>query len=121
MIKYLTKNTIDTPCLWAVLIKRREWFLFYSTVSVACVSCVADGKTVSDVVLCCVVLCCVVLCCVVLSCLAIWQKVGTVVVAYRRGGFGVFKPPSKFRRFDKVEPDFKLSGKCLVFLFQHPN
>ena len=30
-------------------------------------------------------------------------------------------PPPKFRRFDKVEPDCKLSGKCLVFLFQHPN
>jgi hypothetical protein len=44
-------------------------------------------------------------------------------VAYRRGvGFGVFKPPPpKFRSFDKIEPDCKLSGKCLVFLFQHPN
>ena len=37
------------------------------------------------------------------------------------GVFGVFKPPPKFRSFDKVEPDFKLSGKCLVFLFQHPD
>ena len=36
--------------------------------------------------------------------------------------FGGFKPPPpKFRSFDKVEPDCKLSGKCLVFLFQHPN
>ena len=39
-----------------------------------------------------------------------------------RGRFGVFNPPPpKFRRFDKVEPDCKLSGKCLGFLFQHPN
>ena len=30
-------------------------------------------------------------------------------------------PPPKFRSFDKVKPDCKLSGKCLVFLFQHPN
>ena len=38
------------------------------------------------------------------------------------GGFGGFKPPPpKFRSFDKVEPDCKLSRKCLVFLFQHPN
>jgi hypothetical protein len=36
------------------------------------------------------------------------------------GGFGVSNPP-KFRSFNKVEPDCKLSGKCLVFLFQHPN
>ena len=36
-------------------------------------------------------------------------------VAYR-GGVGVFKPPPpKFQSFDKVEPDCKLSGKCLVF------
>ena len=35
-----------------------------------------------------------------------------------RGGV---KPPPKFRSFDKVELDSKLSGKCLVFLFQHPN
>ena len=39
----------------------------------------------------------------------------------RGGGFGGFKPPPKFRSFDKVEPDCKLSRKCLVFLFQHPN
>ena len=32
-----------------------------------------------------------------------------------------FPPPRKFRSFDKVEPDCKLSGKCLVFLFQLPN
>ena len=39
------------------------------------------------------------------------------------GGLG-FKTPTptpKFRSFDKVEPDCKSSGKCLVFLFQHPN
>ena len=30
-------------------------------------------------------------------------------------------PPLKFRSFDKVKPDCKLSGKCLVFLFQRPN
>ena len=30
-------------------------------------------------------------------------------------------PPPKFRSFDEVEPDCKLSRKCLVFLFQHPN
>ena len=35
-------------------------------------------------------------------------------------GGGVQTPP-KFRSFDRVEPDCKLSGKCLVFLFQHPN
>ena len=38
------------------------------------------------------------------------------------GGFGGFNPPPpKFRSFGKVEPDCKLRGKCLVFLFQHPN
>ena len=41
-----------------------------------------------------------------------------------RGGW-VVQPPTttptpKFRSFDEVEPDCKLSGKCLVFLFQHP-
>ena len=39
-------------------------------------------------------------------------------VVYGRGGF---TPPPKFRSFNKVEPDCKLSEKCLVFLFQHPN
>jgi hypothetical protein len=29
--------------------------------------------------------------------------------------------PPKIPKFYKVEPDCKLSGKCLVFLFQHPN
>jgi hypothetical protein len=38
-----------------------------------------------------------------------------------RLGGGSTPPPPKFRSFDKVEPDCKLSGKCLVFLFQHPN
>jgi hypothetical protein len=32
-----------------------------------------------------------------------------------------FKPAPTSRKFDKVEPGCKLSGKCLVFLFQHPN
>ena len=37
-------------------------------------------------------------------------------------GFGeVQLPLPKFRSFDKVEPNCKLSGKCLVFLFEHPN
>jgi hypothetical protein len=36
------------------------------------------------------------------------------------GGGGGLNPP-KFRSFDKVKPDCKLNGKCLVFLFQHPN
>ena len=30
-------------------------------------------------------------------------------------------PPPKFRSFDKAAFDCKLSGKCLVFLFKHPN
>ena len=34
---------------------------------------------------------------------------------------GGFKPPPKFRSFDKLEPDCKFNGKCLVLLFQHPN
>jgi hypothetical protein len=39
-----------------------------------------------------------------------------------RGVWGVqTPPPPKFRSFDKVEPDCKSRGKCLVFLFQHPN
>ena len=45
-------------------------------------------------------------------------------VAYRggEGGWVVQTPPSsKFRSFDKVESDCKLSGKYLVFLFQHRN
>ena len=44
-------------------------------------------------------------------------------VAYRvgGGGGGIQPPPPKFRSFDKVEPDCKLNGKCIVFLFQHPN
>ena len=37
------------------------------------------------------------------------------------GGLQTPSPPPKFRSFDKVEPDCKLSGKCLLFLFQHPN
>ena len=44
-------------------------------------------------------------------------------IQWRTEGVGVFKqpPPSKFRSFDKVKPDCKLSGKCLVFLFQQTN
>ena len=38
-----------------------------------------------------------------------------------REGFGVFNPPPKFRSFDTAAFDCKLSEKCLVFLFQHPN
>ena len=40
------------------------------------------------------------------------------------GGFGEIQtlpPPQKFGSFDKVETDCKLSGKCLVFLFHHPD
>ena len=37
------------------------------------------------------------------------------------GGVWGVKPPPKFRSFEKVELDCKLSGKCLEFLFQHPN
>jgi hypothetical protein len=50
------------------------------------------------------------------------QVTADLASGVRRGGgdFGVQTPP-KFRIFDKVEPDCKLSGKCLVFLFQHPN
>ena len=48
-----------------------------------------------------------------------------VSVAYRVGCVCVCvcvqTPPPKFRSFDKAAFDGKLSGKCLVFLFQHPN
>jgi len=30
-------------------------------------------------------------------------------------------PTPTSRKSDRVKPDCKLSGKCLVFLFQHPN
>jgi hypothetical protein len=46
--------------------------------------------------------------------------IGARAVAYRGGVWGVQTPP-KFRSFDRVEPDCKLSGKCLVLLFQHLN
>ena len=36
-------------------------------------------------------------------------------------GWGGVQTPLKFRRYDKVEPDCKFSGTCLVFLFQQPN
>jgi len=31
------------------------------------------------------------------------------------------KPTPTSQMFDKVKPDYKLSGKCLMFLFQHSN
>ena len=49
------------------------------------------------------------------------------IVQWCNGGGGFQTPPTKFRSFDKVEPDCKLCRKCLVFLFllnlgrQHPN
>ena len=46
------------------------------------------------------------------------EGVGGWVGGGEVGGFGVFKPP---RSFDKAAFDCKLSRKCLVFLFQHPN
>jgi hypothetical protein len=55
---------------------------------------------------------------------SLYQGTGDLkAVAYRRGGgVRVFNPPPpKFRSFDEVEPDCKLSGKGLMFLFQHPN
>ena len=45
----------------------------------------------------------------------------SAVIAAYRGGWGVQPPTPKFRSFDKVEPDCKLSVKYLVFLFQHIN
>ena len=39
----------------------------------------------------------------------------------RGGGWGVQTLLPKFRSFDKAAFDCKLSGKCLVFLFQDPN
>ena len=54
------------------------------------------------------------------------QEVTLVVRAtcyqWHTEGGGCSNPlPPKFRSFDKVEPDCKLSRKCLVFIFQHPN
>ena len=37
------------------------------------------------------------------------------------GGLGVQPPPRNSEVFYKVEPDCKLSGTSLVFLFQNPN
>jgi hypothetical protein len=37
------------------------------------------------------------------------------------GGGSNTPPPPEIPKFYKVEPDCKLSGKCLMFLFQHPN
>ena len=62
-----------------------------------------------------------------------WQAYGTThdnstklrrCIQWRteRGFGGVQTPtPPKFRSFDKAAFNCKLSGKCLVFLFQHPN
>ena len=45
-----------------------------------------------------------------------------IVSGVPREGWGVQTPsPPKFRSFDKVELDCKVSRKCLVFLFQHRN
>ena len=46
---------------------------------------------------------------------------GTIQWRTEGGGFGVQPPPPKFLIFDEVEPDCKLSGKCLVVLLQHSN
>ena len=46
------------------------------------------------------------------------------IIQWRIGGMGLGgsnTPLPKCRSSDKVEPDCKLSRKCLVFLFQHPN
>ena len=40
---------------------------------------------------------------------------------WRTEGGSNTPPPREIRSFDKVEPDCKLSGKYLVFLFQLPN
>jgi len=52
---------------------------------------------------------------------SIWNKEEWPQAVVYGGGVEGFKPSPKFRSFDKVEPDCKLSGKYLVFLFQHPN
>ena len=50
----------------------------------------------------------------VISVLKQWRTEG--------GDFGGSTPlPPKFRSFDKVEPECKLSAKCLLFQFQHNN
>ena len=54
---------------------------------------------------------------------SIWYRhsIHAVAEQWRTEG-GVFKPPPpKFRSFDKAAFDCKLSGRCLVFLFQQPN
>ena len=50
-----------------------------------------------------------------------FQKLSTANSGVLRGGEGQTPPPTTFRSYDKVKPDCKLSRKCLVFLFQHPN
>jgi hypothetical protein len=47
------------------------------------------------------------------ACVSQWRTEG--------GGLGGSTPPPEIPKFYKVEPDCKLSGKCLVFLFQQPN
>jgi hypothetical protein len=60
-----------------------------------------------------------------IKCYDFWNCKSSVVESsgVPKGGFGVFNPPPppEIPNFDKVEPDCKLSGKCLVFLFQHHN
>jgi hypothetical protein len=51
----------------------------------------------------------------------VWPEGLCFAVAYRGEGVGGFKPLPEIPKFYKVEPDCKLSGKCLMFLFQHPN
>ena len=52
-----------------------------------------------------------------------WGKMTDIDLQQWRteGGVGGGSNPPKFRSFEKVEPGCKLSGKCLVFLFQHAN
>ena len=53
--------------------------------------------------------------------LKLWVLGFSQPVAYRGGVWGFQTPPPKFRTFDKVESNCKLSGNSLVFLFPHPN
>jgi hypothetical protein len=54
-----------------------------------------------------------------------WNAAGDAVAVaaasgVQGGGFGGVNPP-EIPKFYKVEPDCKLSGNCLVFLFKHSN
>jgi hypothetical protein len=42
-------------------------------------------------------------------------------VQWRIEGGSTLPPSPEIPKFYKVEPDCKLSGKCLVLPFQHPN